>query len=164
MIPDSFLEGFTELCIDASSIIYLLKSGLLGSLSAEVSLVSTPQVRDETGWPHLPVEALPLEESRFPAGSLSNDDSLVALAVERRSPVLSEDYEILMNAKEAGLEYYNTLMMLNYLLLKGRIAPDEYPEYLERLKECSHYSSHVLEQGDLVYKDILQYIGRNARS
>ena len=162
MIPDSFLKGFSELCIDASSMIYLLKIGLLSTLGAEVKLVSTPQVIEETGWPHLPVSAELPRPSLYGDGDVSNDDSLVLLAESRRSPVLSEDYELLMNAKEAGLEYYNTLMILNYLLLKKRISPAEYPEYLDRLKECSHYSEKVMTHGALVHEAVLTYIVSHA--
>lgn len=164
MVSYSFLKGFPELCIDASSMIYLLKIGLLGSLGAEVRLVSTPQVIKETGWPHLPVTAALPDPSLYGEGDVTNDDSLVLLAETRKSPVLSEDYELLMNAQEAGLEYYNTLMILNYLLLKKRILPEEYPEYLKRLKECSHYSEKVMARGALVHESVLAYIDSHARS
>jgi len=148
-VPEAFREGLEELCIDASSIIYLLKIGLLGSLAAEVRLVSTPQVIRETGWPHLPVE-----EAEVDAEGLTNDETLLALAEKLRRPVLSEDYEILQGAGEAGLAYYNTLMMLNYLYWTGRVAEDEYPEYLARLKESAHYSDAVLATGDEVYRSL----------
>ncbi len=160
MIPPSFLSGLNELSVDASSIIYLLKTGLLGSLAAEVKLVCTPSVAAETQWPHLPVEQIPLDyrEDEKPA----NDETVVILAQKRGIPVLSEDYEVLRDAGKKGLEYFNTLMMLNYLLLKKRITKDEYPEYLERLKNCSHYSKAVLDKGALVHKAVLTYIDSHA--
>lgn len=151
MIPPSFHSGIPALCIDASSIIYHLKTGLLGSLAAEVRLVSTPQVVAETGWPHLPVEALSVAQSE----NMTNDESLLVLAGRENLPVLSEDREILESAREEGREYYNTLMMLNYLLLKGRVLPEEYGEYLRRLKDCSHYNQEVLSFGRSVYESIL---------
>ena len=161
MIPPLFLQGLTELSVDASSLIYLLKTGLLGSLAAEVELLSTPQVIKETEWPHLPVRAVDVlqDEDGEP---VSNDESVVVLAQRRKIPVLSEDYEVLMHAGSLGLEYYNTLMILNYLLLKKRITPDEYPEYLERLKNCSHYSVKIMEQGALVHDAVLKYIESHA--
>ena len=162
MIPPEFFKGLDELCIDASSMIYLLKIGLLGSLAAEVELVSPPGVIAETDWPHLPVRAIGIDEEEN--GPFTNDESLVILARERNCPVLSEDYEVLMDARDSGLDYYNTLMMLNYLLLKGRIGRDEYPGYLGRLKECSHYSQMVLDEGALVHKEVLTYIEIHARS
>jgi hypothetical protein len=145
-IPDAFLKGISALCIDASSMIYHLKTGLLGSLAAEVRLISTKQVIAEVGWPHLPVTSYMLEEE-----ATSNDESLLFLARREGLPLLSEDKEILKNARDEGMDYYNTLMMLNYLFMKKRITAEEYPEYLERLKDCSHYSQAILDYGDAVY-------------
>jgi hypothetical protein len=159
MIPVQFHNGIPEIAIDASSMIYLLKIGLLGSLAAEVRLLSTPQVIKETGWPHLPVQAVEVEDE-----TISNDDSLVLLGERKNIPVLSEDYEILMNAKGLGLDYYNSLMMINYLLFKRRIVPEEYQEYLGRLRGCAHYSREILSQGRLVYHDILEYIETHAET
>ena len=160
MIPEKFLCGLNALCIDASSMIYLLKTGLLGSLAAEVNLMAPPGVIAETQWPHLPVE--PVKLSNEDSTDYTNDQSLVVLARERNVPVLSEDYEVLTDARESGLDYYNTLMMLNYLLLKGRISREEYPLYLERLKECAHYSDGVLSEGELVHMEVLKYIETHA--
>jgi len=153
MIPSSFITGIDCLCIDASSMIYHLKIGLLGSLAAEITLISTPGVIKEVGWPHLPVTSRDIS-----TGTYTNDESLVILASREKVPVLSEDKEILTRAGELGLEYYNTLMMLNYLLLKGRVMPEEYPEYLTRLIECSHYSDAVLSTGHAVHAEVLEII------
>lgn len=149
-IPEAFFNGISALCIDASSIIYLLKIGLLGSLAAEVHLVSPAQVIAEVGWPHLPVISNIMDEE-----GISNDESLLFLARREGLPLLSEDKEILENARDEGMDHYNTLMMLNYLLLKNRINLEEYPEYLVRLKDCSHYSQAVLDYGAAVHSQIL---------
>lgn len=148
-IPQSFLTGLDRLCIDASSMIYHLKVGLLGSLAAEVTLISTPQVIAEVGWPRLPVSSLPVDDE-----SVSNDHSLLLLCVREEVPLLSEDKELLEAAGKEGIEYYNTLMMLNYLFLKGRVLAAEYPVYLERLVECSRYSDKVLDYGRQVMEEI----------
>ncbi len=153
IIPEEFIIGIKELSIDASSMIYLLKTGLLGSLGAEISLVTTKPVFNEVGWSKLPVKVIEIE-----CEGMSNDQSLLFLAEKRWISILSEDLEILQSAKKKGLNYYNTLMMLNYLLLKGRILPDEYPVYLDRIKEISHYSSNVLVYGEKIYKAVLQYL------
>ncbi len=152
-LPPSFLSGLNRICIDASSMIYHLKTGLLGSLAAETELVSTPQVIAEVGWPHLPVK--PLELDREQEG-VSNDESLLILARREGLPVLSEDKEILESCREEGREYYNTLMMLNFLLLRGRIQDEEYPEYLSRLKDCAHYGEKVMNYGHEIYLEILK--------
>jgi len=154
MIPSSFPGGLSRLCIDASSMIYHIRTGLLGSLAAEMELLSTPGVIEEVGWPHLPVTPVDV------GAASSNDESLLILARREGVPLCSEDKEILEAAREVGMEHYNTLMMLNYLLLKGRVKPEEYPEYLERLKECSHYSDAVLAYGLQVRDEILQLLSK----
>jgi len=153
-IPSEFTKGITEISIDASSIIYLLKIGLLYSLAAEVNLVTTECVYNEVEWPKLPVKIIEIN-----CAGLTNDQTLLALADMRKNSLLSEDLEILKIAKASGWNYYNTLMMLNYLLLKGRVSESEYNVYLERLKEVSHYSKQVLEYGENVYKAILDFFG-----
>ena len=152
MIPPSFFSGLDRICIDASSMIYHLKIGLLGSLAAELELISTPQVIEEVGWPHLPVTPAAVE------GEMTNDESLIALTRRENLPVLSEDKEILEAVREEGREYYNTLMMLNFLLLRRRVQPEEYPGYLARLKECAHYSDEVLAYGQRVFLEISDHL------
>ena len=153
-IPPSFYSGLERICIDASSMIYHLKTGLLGSLAAEIELVSTPQVIAEVGWPHLPVR--PFDLNLKEDEDLTNDESLLLLARRENLPVLSEDKEILESCRKEGREHYNTLMMLNFLLLRRRIKRDEYPEYLKRLKDCAHYSERVLEYGQKLSLEILE--------
>ena len=153
IIPMEFIHGIRELSIDASSMIYLLKTGLLGSLAAEVNLVTTEPVFKEVGWHRLPVKIIEIN-----CEGLTNDQSLLVLAELRKNSVLSEDLEILQNAGDSGMDYYNTLMMLNYLLLKGRVKEVEYSEYLERIKVISHYSSAVLNYGQKVYKAIKTHL------
>ena len=156
-IPPSFYTGLNRICIDASSVIYHLRTGLLGSLAAEVELVSTPQVIAEVGWPRLPVRPLELDPGYE---DVTNDESLLILARREKLPVLSEDKEILESCRDEAREHYNTLMMLNFLLLRGRVPAEEYPEYLERLKECAHYSPQVMDYGRDVYLKILDHLER----
>ena len=151
VLPAEFLEGIKEVSIDASSIIYLLKVGLLGSVAAEIHLVSSQQIIDEVGWPHLPVNSYIMKNE-----NLTNDETIVKLAVSRHISVLSEDREVLKNAETNGLNYYNTLMILNYLLLKKRIDILEYPEYLSRLIEVSHYSQDIIDYGASIMELVLK--------
>lgn len=152
-LPDEFISGIKEISIDASSIIYMLKTGILGYVSAEIELLACQGIIEEVGWPRLPVNVV-----EMPEDAMTNDDSVIAVADRRKVPLLSEDLEILQEAREREIPHFNTLMILNYLLLKGRISPDEYPEYLGRLREISRYSDEILEYGsairDLVEKAI----------
>ncbi len=146
-VPRSFINGLDTLCIDACSIIYQLRTGLLGSLAAEVALISTPSVIKEVDWPHLPVTPVDEENS-----DETNDRNLFLLARGRNIPLMTEDLELIKAAWKEGMEHYNSLMMLNYLLLKGRVTEEEYPEYLERLTSYGRYSREVLEYGAEVYR------------
>ncbi len=151
VLPGEFLKGIKIIVIDASGIIYLLKTGLLGSLAAEIQLITTTPVFDEVGWPRLPVEQVEIECS-----GITNDQSLIKLAVERDLPVLSEDLEVLTCARKQALSYYNSLMMLNYLLLKERVSVSEYTDYLTRLKKISHYGDDILDYGTRIFKLIIK--------
>lgn len=146
-LPVEFKDGIEALSLDASSIIYLLKVGLLGSVAAEIRLVASKGIMEEVDWPHLPIEVFPIENQ-----ALTNDQSVVALAVERGISVLSEDSEVLADAREHNLYYYNSLMILNYLLLKKRFSLVEYSVYLKRLKGIAHYSGDVLAYGASIKK------------
>jgi hypothetical protein len=152
LLPDEFVKGITEISIDASSIIYLLKVGILGYVAAEIRLVSTEQILEEVGWPHLPVSSYEIDNE-----NMTNDETVVALAVSRNISVLSEDLEVLKNAGSKGLNYYNTLMILNYLLLKKRIEIQEYSEYFSRLLEVAHYSRDILDYGNRI-KELVEKV------
>lgn len=145
-LPEEFTRGMKAISIDASSIIYFLKTGILGYVAAEIELFSSQGVNDEVGWPRLPLTLVPVPEE------MSNDASVLYVAETRGIPVLSEDREVLKEAEERNLPFYNALMILNYLLLKGRIGTGEYDEYLDRLKEISRYSREILEYGDSIRK------------
>ncbi len=153
IIPAEFISGIKEVSIDASSMIYLLKIGLLGSFAAEVRLVTTKPVYDEVQWPKLPVEIIEIDFE-----GLTNDQSLLALTEKRKNSILSEDLEILQYAEKSGWNYYNTLMMLNYLLLKGRLLESEYNKYLFRIVEISHYSKKILDYGEIVHAAVREYL------
>lgn len=140
-LPEDFLKGMNRCSIDASSIIYMLKTGILGYVSAEISLVASKEVIEEVGWPRLPVDAVQVDQE------MTNDDTVLYLAEKNEIPLISEDLEILQEARDRKIPFYNTLMILNFLLLKGRIAPGDYPEYFERLVEISHYSDEVIGYG-----------------
>jgi len=139
----------TRAVIDACSIIYLLKTGVFERLAAEISLFTTQEVYDETGWPLR--EGKPrLKLTLFPSSpaSRSNDHGLFLLAKERELPLISEDREVLLMAEEEGMAYYNSLMMLIFLCRQGRISREEYPLYRERLLAEAHYGESIVRRGD----------------
>jgi len=144
-LPELFLSGLTEISVDASSLIYMLKIGVLGYAAAEIQFLANPSIIEEVGWPHLPVRSCGQKQER-----VENDDTVIDLAASKKIPLLSEDLGILKKAKERGIPFFNTLMILNYLLLKGRVSREDYDLFLDRLKDISHYSSEIFLYGEAV--------------
>lgn len=127
--------------IDASTIIYLLKAGFLGYLAAEVELRTVSAVMKETGWRGLPIR---VDEGVGTSDRLTPDDRLLAFALAHRLPLISEDRKLLQRAGAAGLTYYNALLMLDLLVLRGRFSEEEYHIYRDRLVRIGRYDADVL--------------------
>jgi hypothetical protein len=134
-------DHLEQAAVDACSIIYLLKTGVFERLSALLTLVTTNEVFLETKWPRLPVR---IEST--PEKALSNDHGLFLLAREKNIPLISDDKEVLLLAREGGLDYYNSLMMLIFLEYRGKISRGNFSLYYERLMEEVHYSGEVILQ------------------
>jgi hypothetical protein len=124
--------------IDASSIIYLKKTGCLDTMAYVIDLYAPEQIAAETGFSDLPVDRIP-----YPSTSLCNDDILRALADAMRLPVISEDKKILLWAKGKELPHFNTLMMLNFLLYKKKISQEQLAAYRRKLRAFSWYGPTV---------------------
>jgi hypothetical protein len=152
-------DALREAVIDASSIIYMLKSGFLGLLGSTLTLKTLPEVAAETGWPVLPVTVVG-SGAEAPGGlsaltGLSNDERLLDLAATTELPLISEDRALLRAAGEEGLEYYNSLMMLAFLQYRGRIDPAWFEESLRRLLEVARYGEDVLAR----FREIRRELG-----
>lgn len=129
-----------EASIDASSIIYLLKAGALGTAASVIHFYASPQILDEVGWPSLPVQTV------VPSGSFhSNDESVLMLAVELGVPVISEDKKILLAARNRGIPFYNAAMVLNYLLKVRKINIAQYDEFFSDLMKVARYSQDIID-------------------
>lgn len=125
--------------IDASSIIYMSKAGYLDDLAAEIRLFSPGPVISETGYDDLPVKPLAgINDAK------SNDRLLVAYSLAHQIPLISEDKKILMEIKRARRPYFNSLMMLNFLLFRSRISAGDHRVYFRRLADFAWYSPAVL--------------------
>lgn len=142
---DTLREAF----IDASSLIYMRKVGFLQQLQESLSLYSVPEVLQEAG---VPKEGFYLALCR--EENLSNDRKLLHCALERGLPLISEDKALLMKAKRAGLLYYNSLMMLNFLFFKQTIDSKEYKRYCLSLRRYARYSEDIWSYGEKVYQRI----------
>jgi hypothetical protein len=140
-------ENLQEALIDASSIIYMSKASFLGNVQETLRLYTLPEILDEVGLENM---NLPLVESQ--QSEMSNDHKLLACAVERRWPLISEDRTLLVQAEQAGLDYYNALMMLNFLLFKRQIDSEQYQQQYESLRKVARYSQEIWEFGEDVYR------------
>lgn len=135
----SEFDALDAAAIDASSIIYMRKAGFLSDLAEEIRLFSPGSVIRETGYDDLPVR--PVTGGR---SSESSDRQLVACSLAFRIPVISEDKKILMAIRRARLPYFNSLMMLNFLLFRGRISAADHGVRFRRLLDFAWYSPAVL--------------------
>ena len=145
---------FSELCqalVDASSIIYMQKAGFLPDVAATIKLYSPEDVLAETRIQAVAVHPIPWNQE-----AASNDQKLIACAMSLRLPVIAEDRKVLLRLDKEKISYFNALMILNFLLFKGRIATEEHTLFFRRLKNCSWYSNSVLEHAKAVYLCIIE--------
>ncbi len=156
------LLGVREAVVDSSSVIYMLKAGFLERLAFDVKLWTPPEVIMETGWRHLPLHVRPpSSSSTVETAALTTDERVLALAVEFRLPLVSEDRELLMQAESAGLSYFNALMMLILLLGLGRCDREELTIFWSRLLAVGHYSDRVGTFAEEVASRVLLLTGRS---
>lgn len=138
----SQFQTLSRALIDASSIIYMHKAGFLTVLADTVSLYSPREIVAETGFNDLNIRPVACTSK-----CLSNDQKLITAALKLRWPVISEDGNILLHMRRAELPYFNSLMMLNFLLYRKRIDLKSHAMYFERLKQYARYSPYVWEYG-----------------
>lgn len=141
------LESLATACIDASSIIIMEKAGYLGLAVRALRLVTIPPVAREANGVLSPGIAV-VESGAASRAAPSNDAALVAEAADRRLAVISEDRKVLLAAQEHGLPYYNALMVLCLLLVRGLIGADGYDRFRDRLVGVARYAPRVLAYGD----------------
>jgi hypothetical protein len=137
--------------IDASSIIYASKVGVLPCLSRTIRLFSTPEAIAEAGEDALGVSRLDCH-----APLVSNDSKLIVCASRFEFAIISEDRQILAAARREGISHFNTLMMLNFLLFVEALDARTYGHYLEKLKQIAWYSPEIWKFGE----DIRAAIGK----
>ena len=150
------LERVRSVAIDTSSIIYLSKSGLLDRLSELIQLKTVGQVVQEAGLPSLPVDFVATHQDDLNR-PIDADTAILQCAVRERIPLLSEDRKLLMRADVRGVPYYNSLMMIALMALRGVIAEGEIADSRDRLVKVAHYGSRVAKYGN----DLISYITMN---
>ena len=89
-------------------------------------------------------------------GKKDTDCHLVETAKYLQLPIISEDKKILMQAKRSGLPFFNTLMIMNFLMYKEAINKTEYQASLALLQDKAHYDAFIFEYGKMVYERITE--------
>jgi hypothetical protein len=146
-------DHLSKALIDASSIIYSNRAGFLDILASEIKLQSVSDILAEAGSASNQIDPLFYQDS-----SLSNDQKLISCALNLALPVISEDKKILQALKRTRKPYYNSLMMLNFLLYRKRIEIQEYDQYRQALQKFARYSDEVWNYGaklQLVIKELI---------
>ena len=147
----SGFQGLKKALIDASSIIYIKKTGFFRELSEAIALSSLKEIIEETRFNHLDINLLEAGTE-----TASNDEKFIFCALREKIPVISEDRKILTAVKKENIPYYNAIMMLHFLLFHKRLDADAHLFYLNRLRKTARYSDDVLKFAKNVYRAITE--------
>ena len=146
-------DQLNKVLIDASSIIYMDRAKFLVLLASSIRLFSIQEILTETGPVSKHIKPLIHKKT-----SSSNDQKLVSCALDLDLPVISEDKKILKAMKRAGRPFFNSLMMLNFLLYRRRIQNQQYIQYHLALKKFARYSDDIWHYGAAVHTAIIELI------
>jgi len=180
----SRFDRLSSLLVDTSSLIRVENAGFLPVLAQVLRLYTIPEVCEEYGagskryW--FPPEVRVLEgarngvlppeadsrprDIRYPnqptcareSASLPTDTRVLETARDLHLPILSEDRKILQKADLGGVEYYNALMMLEFLLYRGNLGDAVYEKSREILLAQSRYGRGVLRYAESLHVFILK--------
>jgi hypothetical protein len=144
--------------IDTSSLIYLKKINLLRKTVHTIGLITVSGVQDEFGPSDIfnHIEIIELNETKN-----NTDRQIVQVAEDLRLPVISEDKKILMAAGNSGLPFFNTLMIMNFLIYKNKIDYYQYHVSLNLLRKEAYYEAFIFDFGNAVYKKIMEQHEKN---
>jgi hypothetical protein len=148
------LSEMTEAYIDASSMILCNKAGILDRLSGVCLLRTVASVLAETTYDDAPVivDADPgtwtAEDAQATSQNVSGlsgpDLALLTAAVRSRLPIISDDLALLRAFSTSGLACFNSLMMVNLLVVRGALTPSELEESLTMLLRFARYNPGVI--------------------
>ena len=139
----------TKALIDASSIIYSSKAGFLDKLGKTIRLYTIPEIFSETFHDY---ENIKIIKHNF--DDIPNDKKLISVAINQNIPVISEDKKILKALENVNKPFFNSLMMLNFLLFKNQISVTEFFQKRSRLKKIARYGKTIWDFGDSVFNSL----------
>jgi hypothetical protein len=141
------LSQFAKLkntCIDSSSIIYLEKINLLNLVSNNLNLFTVPEVINEINSKRNKISILNCLTGE------NTDDKLINLSKQEQYPIISEDKYILKKAHKNEIVYFNTIMIVCFLLYKKIITKKEYAALSQKLKKIAFYSDFIWNYSEQV--------------
>ena len=150
------LDHLSQAMIDTSSLIYLQEIDLLSLTGQWIKLWTVPGVINEFG-NEVHEYRVHLVDVENLAGSSADTDQMLCLTADKLClPIISEDRQILMRAGKLNLSYFNTLMVLNFLLYKNALNLLEYQTAMDKLRDTARYSDEIYEFGARVFAEILR--------
>jgi hypothetical protein len=136
--------------IDTSSIINIEKAGFMAKLQQQINLHTVEDVFLEYG------KSVPsIRKHLISQNDLSTDQKVIMLACQNSFPVISEDKGLLQASQKKELEYYNAVMMLEYLLFKRSINNEKYRQSFSLLEQNCRYSSGIWNYIDKLHQLLL---------
>jgi hypothetical protein len=136
--------------IDSSSIIYLSKINVLDVLSSSLSLLTVKDVIKECGISTKKIEIFSETTSQ------TTDQQLIDLTLRKKIPIISEDFKILNTISKTDTPYFNSLMMICYLLFIQKISKNDFLHYRENLVQFARYNDFVWNFGDELFEAIIK--------
>ena len=131
-------ESLEKAVIDACSMIYLQKIGLLKKLAQQIELLTTQVIFRETGFEqHFKLEVVRFDEETSP------DLQLIHLAEQLQCPLVSDDGQMLKMAQTLGIDYFNSLIMLFFLYFKQEINRDDLLTKKAELMKFAYYAPWI---------------------
>lgn len=132
-------ENLKSALIDSSSIIYLNRINMIGLLTTTIPIYIIEEINHETG---LEIEGLTIITHDL-SEKMTTDVKLITSAYTHNLPIISDDKRILTRARDHGLVYYNSVMMLCYLIFCNAISPAQYQRCERELFRFARYSNYV---------------------
>jgi hypothetical protein len=136
--------------IDTSSIINIEKAGFMAELQQKINLHTVEDVFFEYGKPVPSIRKHLISQI-----DLSTDQKVIMLAYQNSFPVISEDKGLLQASQKKDLEYYNAVMMLEYLFFKRSINNEKYRQSFSLLEKNCRYSSGIWNYIDKLHQLLL---------
>ena len=142
-------DTLSQALIDTSSIIYLKKAGYFEHIATSINLFSISEIMSEFGEN---VNEITLIDNTLK--SQTTDQKLISIATQINRPVISEDKRLLSTLQNKNLTFFNSLVILNYLLYIKKINNTQYLFYHERLKKIARYSPKIWKFGKQIFLSI----------